>query len=179
MESTPAPRTNALARLFLRGGRIYSYGIFDNLTQQQLTGDPLPSQTLLSTQQARYTFGPSLKIPMSAILNRANDIRAAKAEKERALGMRGVITGKIKEELIKRYIEVINTHEQLLIDRVLVDTYDIQTRRASREFEDGVIDIVEFTRLQQMHNEAIKGLQRQKSNFLLAVMLLETWVGKN
>ncbi|MEM9869278.1 MAG: hypothetical protein AAF765_16395, partial [Bacteroidota bacterium] len=37
----------------------YNYGIFDNLSNSQIAGDP-QSQTLFSTEQSRYNVGVSL-----------------------------------------------------------------------------------------------------------------------
>ena len=156
---------------------VYNYGIFDNLTTQQLSGQPNVGQSLLSTTQSRYSFGPSIKIPVSAILNRKNDIRAAKAEKERSLGGRDIIIAKVREETIKRYNDVVKNHRMLLAIRVMIDTYSIQTKRANKEFRNGIIDIAEFTRLQQMHHEALIAMESQKSDYQLSVKLLEEITG--
>lgn len=156
---------------------VYNYGIFDNLTTQQITGQPQMGNQLLSTTQSRYSFGPSVKIPISAILNRQNDIRAAKAESDRALGGRDMIIAKIREETIKRYNEVIKSHRMLLTIRVMIDTYSIQSIRAKKEFENGIIEVAEFTRLQQMHHEALIAMEGQKADYNLAVQLLEEIIG--
>lgn len=155
----------------------YSYGIFDNLTEQQLTGVPTASQTLLSTQQSRYTFGPSLKIPISAILNRGNDIRAAKAERERSMEEREVEKAKIREVVIVRYSEIVKSHRLIFIYSTMVDTYKVQSLRAEADYKNGIIEVAEYTRLQQMYNEAMVAFESEKSHLALAILLLEQVVG--
>ncbi|MEL6485171.1 MAG: TolC family protein, partial [Bacteroidota bacterium] len=61
----------------------YNYGIFDNLSNQQIAGDP-QSQTLFSTEQSRYNVGVSIRLPLSAIINRRARILSAKGEAEKA-----------------------------------------------------------------------------------------------
>ena len=46
----------------------YNYGIFDNLSNAQIAGDP-QSQALFSSEQSRYNVGVSLRLPISAIIN--------------------------------------------------------------------------------------------------------------
>lgn len=168
-------QTRWLDYFYLEG--VYNYGIFDNLTEQQLTGAPVNSQTLLSTQQSRYTFGPSVKIPLSAILNRGNDIKAAKAERQRSQEEREVEKAKIREVVIVRYSEVVKTHRLMFIFRTMVDTYKVQSLRAEADYENGIIEVAEYTRLQQMFNEAMVALEAQKSDLALAILMLEQVVG--
>ena len=156
---------------------VYSYGIFDNLTASQISGNPQSSQTLFSTKQDRYTFGPSLKIPISAILNRKNTIRSAKAEAERSIYEKEIDKANLRELVISRYSALIKAHRLLFVYGSIVDTYKIQSLRAETEYKNGIISVPEFTRLSQMLNEAIVAHEAQKTELSLAVLLLEEVVG--
>ncbi|SNZ01271.1 Outer membrane efflux protein [Flagellimonas pacifica] len=156
---------------------VYSYGVFDNLTASQLSGAPQASQTLFSTKQDRYTFGPSLKIPISAILNRKNTIRSAKAEAERSVYEKEIDKAQLRELVITRYNALIKAHRLLFVYGSIVDTYKIQSLRAETEYKNGIISVPEYTRLTQMLNEAIVAHEAQKSELSLAILLLEEVVG--
>lgn len=156
---------------------LYNYGVFDNLTSQMLTGAPQTGQTLLSTEQSRYSFGASVKIPISAILNRSNDIRAARAEYKRSLEGEKVGMAKVREEVIKRYGEVVKAQRLLFVLSDMVDTYKVQSVRAKEEYLNGIIPVAEYTRLTQMYNESVLALESQKSDFSLALLLLEEITG--
>ncbi|MEN1784063.1 MAG: TolC family protein [Bacteroidota bacterium] len=155
----------------------YSYGVFDNLTAQQLSGTPQASQTLFSTEQSRYTFGPSVKIPLSAIFNRSNDIKAARSEYKRSVEEAGIYKERLRDEVIRRYSEVIKTHRLLLVYGTTVDTYKVQSLRAEADYLNGIIEVAEYTRLQQMFNEAMVALEAHKSDLALAILLLESITG--
>ena len=142
---------------------VYNYGIYDNLTAAQISGAPQPSQTLFSTEQDRYIFGPSLKIPVSAILNRKNTVRSARAETERAKHAKEIYEVKVREMVITRYNHLLRAHRLLLIYGSIVDTYKIQSLRAETEYTNGVISVTEYTRLQQMLNESIVNHESQKN----------------
>lgn len=156
---------------------VYNYGVFDNLTAQQLTGAPQSTQTLLSTVQDRYTFGPSMKIPLSAIFNRKNDIRAGKSEYKRSVEEAGIFRERVQDEVIKRYSEVLKVHRLLYVHRTITDAFKVQSLRAEKEYVNGVIEVAEYTRLHQMYNESIVALEGHKADLSLAILLLEAITG--
>ncbi|MGX1928617.1 TolC family protein [Flagellimonas sp. 2504JD4-2] len=168
-------QTKWLDYLYLEA--VYSYGVFDNLTASQLSGAPQPSQTLFSTEQDRYTVGPSLKIPISAILNRKNTVRSAKAEAEKSRYEKEVDKVRIRELVITRYNGLLKAHRLLFVYGTIVDTYKVQALRAETDYKNGIIPVSEYTRLSQMLNEAIVAHESQKSELSLAVLLLEEVVG--
>ena len=49
--------------------------------------------------------------------------------------------------------------------------------RALADYENGIIEVAEYTRLQQMYNEAMVALEAQKSDLALAILMLEQVVG--
>lgn len=156
---------------------VYNYGLFDNFNNLQLAGNASPNQTLVSTKSSRYTFGPSLKIPISAILNRKNTIRSAKAETERSKYRKEIVKTEIHELVITRYNDVVKAHRLYFIYGTIVDTYKVQSMRAKKEYTNGIITVAEYTRLHQMLNEAILAHEAQRSELTLSIMYLEGITG--
>ncbi len=153
----------------------YNYGIFDNLNSQQLAGDPNNSQVLLSTEATRYTVGASIKLPISAIFTRNKLVKSSQADIEKAEYMKEYEKDLITQEVIVRYNELITAQRVYYISNTIVETYKIQSIRADKDYESGLITLSELTRLTQMLNEAIKSRESQRAVLIQAHQNLE-WI---
>lgn len=154
----------------------YNYGIFDNLSNSQIAGDP-QSQTLFSTEQSRYTVGVSLRLPLSAIVNRRARILSAKGEAEKARYETEVAEVELEQKVAELYNDLLKSHRLFFISGSIVDNFRVQSIRAEKDFANGVINITEYTRLQQMMNQATMGFELQRSEFISSVMALENIIG--
>jgi len=154
----------------------YGYGVFDNLSNQQIAGDP-GSQTLFSTEQSRYTVGASIKLPLSSIFNRGREIKNAKAEAEKSKYQKEYAIWELEQLIVKQYNDLIKAHRLLFISNSIVETYKVQSVRAEKDFVNGAINVTEYTRLQQMLNQAISSFESQRAEFLIALKALEGTVG--
>lgn len=154
----------------------YAYGIFDNLSNQQIAGDP-GSQTLFSTEQSRYTVGVSVKVPLSSIFNRNREIKNARAEADKAQYSKDFAVWELEQLIVQQYSDLIKAHRLFFISNSIVETYKVQSIRAEKDFANGVINVAEYTRLQQMLNQAISSFESQRADFLVAIKALEGTVG--
>ncbi|MEO0571306.1 MAG: TolC family protein [Bacteroidota bacterium] len=154
----------------------YNYGIFDNLSNQQIAGDP-QSQTLFSTEQSRYQVGVSLRLPLSAIINRRAKILSAKGEAKKARFETEVAEMELEQKVVTLYNDLLKVHRMFFLASSIVDNFRIQSIRAEKEFSNGIINITEYTRLQQMLNQAAMNYELQRSDFVAAVMALEHITG--
>jgi len=155
----------------------YNYGIFDNLSNQQLAGDPQASQALFTTEQSRYSGGVSLKLPLFALANKKTAKKATQAEIDKARYLRESFEDEVKEAVVLRYTQLLKAHRLFFVTGAMMDTYKVQSARAEKDFTNGIIDVSEYTRLQQMYNDAIRSYESQRSEFLLAYMYLESIIG--
>ncbi|TXN37207.1 TolC family protein [Flagellimonas hymeniacidonis] len=154
----------------------YNYGIFDNLSNAQIAGDP-GSQTLFSTEQSRYNVGVSLRLPLSAIINRRAKIKSAKGEAEKARFETQVAEVELEQKVVELYNDLLKTHRLFFISGSIVDNFRVQSIRAEKDFANGVINVTEYTRLQQMMNQATMNFELQRSEFISSVMALESIIG--
>lgn len=154
----------------------YNYGIFDNLSNSQIAGDP-QSQTLFSTEQSRYNVGVSLRLPLSAIINRKARIKSAKGEAEKARFETQVAEVELEQKVVELYNDLLKRHRLFFISRSIVDNFRVQSIRAEKDFANGVINVTEYTRLQQMMNQATMNFELQRSDFISSVMALENIIG--
>lgn len=154
----------------------YNYGIFDNLSNSQIAGDP-QSQTLFSTEQSRYNVGVSLRLPLSAIINRRARILSAKGEAEKARFETQVAEVELEQKVVELYNDLLKHHRMFFISGSIVDNFRVQSIRAEKDFANGVINVTEYTRLQQMMNQATMNFELQRSEFVGSVMALQSIVG--
>lgn len=154
----------------------YNYGIFDNLSNAQIAGDP-QSQALFSSEQSRYNVGVSLRLPLSAIVNRRARIKSAKGEAEKARFETQVAEVELEQKVVELYNNLLKSHRLFFISGSIVDNFRVQSIRAEKDFANGIINIAEYTRLQQMMNQATMGFELQRSEFISSVMALEGIIG--
>ncbi len=154
----------------------YGYGVFDNLSNQQIAGDP-GSQTLFSTEQSRYTLGASIKLPLSSIFNRNREIKNAKAEADKSKYSKEYAIWELEQLIVRQYNDLIKAHRLFFISNSIVETYKVQSIRAEKDFTNGIINVAEYTRLQQMLNQAISSFESQRAEFIIALKSLEGTVG--
>lgn len=162
---------------FVTLGSSYNYGIFDNLSNQQLAGDPTANQFLISNEQTRYNLGASLQIPISAIVNRKKQIKSAKLEVEKAAYNKLVGENELVELVITRYNNLIREHRMFIITNSMLDAATVQSLEVDKNYKNGIISVSEYTRLNQMLNEAIRSNESQRSAFILSLRLLENSIG--
>lgn len=154
----------------------YNYGIFDNLSNSQIAGDP-QSQALFSTEQSRYNVGVSIRLPLSAIINRRARIKSAKGEAEKARFETQVAESELEQKVVELYNDLLKNHRLFFISGSIVDNFRVQSIRAEKDFANGIINVTEYTRLQQMMNQATMNFELQRAEFVSAVMALQGIVG--
>lgn len=155
----------------------YGYGIFDNLSMQQLAGDVTAGQALFTTEQSRYTVGASIKLPLASVFNRNRKIKNAQAEADKSKYQKDYAIWELEQLIVRQYNDLIKAHRLFFISSSIVETYKVQSIRAEKDFTNGIINVTEYTRLQQMLNQAISAFESQRSEFLIALKSLEGTVG--
>ncbi len=149
----------------------YNYGVFDNLSNSQIAGDP-QSQALFSTEQSRYQVGVSLRLPLSAIINRRANILSKKGEAKKARFETEVAEMELAQKVVSMYNDLLKIHRMFFISSSIVDNFRVQSLRAEKDFANGTINVTEYTRLQQMMNQATMNYELLRSDFVAAVMAL-------
>lgn len=161
---------------YISVGANYNYGVFDNLSNAQIAGDP-GSQTLFSSEQSRYQLGVTLNLPLSAIINRKARIQSAKGEAKKARYQTEVAEMELEQKVVSLYNLVLKVHRMFFLANSIVDNFRVQSLRAETEFSSGIISINDYTRIQQMLNQANMNLELQRSDFIDALMALEHLTG--
>ena len=83
----------------------------------------------------------------------------------------------LEQKVVELYNNLLKSHRLFFISGSIVDNFRVQSIRAEKDFANGVINIAEYTRLQQMMNQATMGFELQRSEFISSVMALEGIIG--
>jgi outer membrane protein TolC len=150
------------------------YGLFDNLVlTQDLDYNDLATST---TEQTRYYLGFYAKIPLSDIIDKSN-IKTAIAESDKLKYLRAARIQELRELIIVRYNNVVKEYRGMVIKLNAVENYRVQQMRADEDFKNGVINVYEKARLEDMLSKSVIELEEAKLDFLTAFQVLEETVG--
>lgn len=152
------------------------YGLFDNLILKETLD--IEDLAVSTTEQTRYDIGIFLKIPLSSIADKSN-IQIAKEEGNRLKFQKLNTLSELRKLVIIQYNNVIKAQKKLLINSQQVETYKIQMIRAEKDYENGIIDIAEFSRLNNLYTTALINREDTKIEFITALQLLRETTATN
>ena len=170
---TQAAKREWMNNVGIEGGA--KYGLFDNLVLTQDLG--AEEITTAKTEQTRYYFGAFVKIPLSSIADKSN-VNAAKSEAQKMKYQKQQNVKELKKLIISQYYDVIRAHRYLVIRTNAVESYRVQMLRAKLDFENNLISVSEFARLNDMLLNSITSLEGAKIDFETAFRLLEETIGE-
>jgi outer membrane protein TolC len=150
------------------------YGLFDNLIITQDLG--LTESATHTTKQGRYFLGFYAKIPLSDIIDKSN-VKTAIAERDKLHYQREARIQELRELIIVRYNNVLKEYKGMIIKLNAVENYRVQQLRADEDFKNGVINVYEKARLEDMLSKSVIELEESKLDFLTAFQVLEEMVG--
>lgn len=168
-------RGNWLQALSLNGS--YSYGIFDNLNNQQLAGDPNASQLLISTTQTRFNVSAAVSIPFDLIFGRKREIRIAQADLEKTRASRKASENELRDLVIVKYFDLVLAYENFVIANTMLESQRIAAQRAHVDFRNGAIDYDSYSSTQQGFQDGIQKKNSRRIELMLAIKNLENLVG--
>lgn len=150
------------------------YGKFDNLVLTEDLG--LNDLAASTTQQTRYNLGVLFKIPLSRVLNGKN-VQLAEIEADKLRYQKEETLTKLRQLVIVQYYNIVKAHNKLKVKIKDAEAYKIQVIRAERDFESGMINIAEYTRLLNMQSSTNLSLEDAKVEFIMAIQILKETVG--
>ncbi|WP_168136448.1 TolC family protein [Draconibacterium orientale] len=150
------------------------YGLFDNLViSQDLGYDQSQAQT---TEQTRYNLGITWKLPLLSLAGGKNKSMAI-AEKEKAQYQREASVKELKELIIIQYGNIIRAHRKLVIYIAAVESMRTQMIEADVNYKNGIIDMADYARLQNMQLNAEISYEEAKTELITAMRILQENIG--
>ncbi|RXP45143.1 hypothetical protein EC396_15740 [Lutibacter sp. HS1-25] len=151
------------------------YGNLNNSSYSVEAGDSNLLST--STTQFNYGVGVYLKFPIFDIVNRKDQIKQAQLEVDQAKSMEEGMKNEIRQLVIKQYQEIILKQKLLSIKSQNLGNAKVNMEMVEKEFRNGVIPILEYTRISDITSKIESEFETAKSEYFLAKKLLENTVG--
>ena len=149
----------------------YRYGSINNV----FVG---PTTTQVTTSDAtRWGTGISLKLPIYEFFNKKNAVGIAVKEKEQAGFQREAAITELKKAIISQYYELLFREQSLKIRNSNMQSTALQLQMTELDFKNGKIAISELVRLSQQHAANQFEYEKEKREFLAALLILEEIIG--
>lgn len=152
-----------------------SYGNINNSAYSVEAGD----DNLLSTSTTQWNYGAGiyLKFPVFDVINRKDQIKQAQIEIDQSKSLEEGMKNEIRQLVIKQYQEVILKQKLLSIKSQNFGNARLNMEMVEKEFRNGVIAVLEYSRVSDITTKIEIEYETAKSDFFLAKKLLENTIG--
>lgn len=151
-------------------------GTFDNFSTNTSEGQS-PSLFATRSSQTNYGIGAYIKFPIYDILNRKNQINLAQTELEQAQSMAEMQRNEVRQLVIRQYNDLVLKHRLLKIRTKHLETAKVNYIMVEKEFQNGVVDVTEFSRISEITARAESDFETTRIDFITAYLVLEEIVG--
>lgn len=151
------------------------YGTFNNSSLNSLEGTSTVFNS--NTRQLNYGVGLYLKIPVFDLLNRKNQITAAKMELEESKSMVQFQEEEVRQTTIKFYQDLVIKQRLLQIKSESLANAKVNFQMVEKEFKNGIVSVSEYVRISGISTNMETDYEQAKSDYLVAKQILEDMAG--
>jgi len=152
------------------------YGHNDQLYYNQYSYDHEYS-LLSNSKQMRYYAGLSLKVPLSAIFNRGNQLKIAHHNVVKAEGEARKTSEQISSYVIELYYAALSNYKAMIIGRAQLESSQLEMDKAEKDFIDGHLSFNNYSiAVRNYYKEEIE-LEKAKNDFIQVLTKLELITG--
>ena len=162
--------------VFIEGAT--SYGMFDQVVVNQESGNTQPgAATLTRSEQIRYYGGLGLKLPVSAIASRRNELEIKRLALKKTEMEELQLREELKKSIIDEYFKLLYLQESLKTFQEIFHTLEISYMKAERELLNGRIALSEYALLASTVGKSKDDYFKAKNNFYAQYYKLEQITG--
>ncbi len=137
---------------------------------------PISSQ-VTTTDASRWGAGISLKLPIFELFNKKYAVGLALKEKEQAEYQFNEAILELKKNIISQYYDVLYKEQSIKIGNTNMQNTALQLQMAELDFKNGKIALSELVRLNQQHTSNQLEFEKERRDFISAVLILEEIIG--
>lgn len=143
-----------------------NYGLFDQVVLSGISSDGETNTGLLTkNKQIRYYGGVSIKLPLSSVSKRKDEIQITRLRLESAEQEYIQLQKDIKQVIIDEYYQLKYMEESMKTFHSIYKTLEISYLKAEREVKNGRMGINEFALLASTVGKAKDDYYKAKNNF--------------
>lgn len=162
--------------IFVEGAA--NYGIFDQVVISGLTYNGASNTGFITkSEQIRYYGGIGVKLPISAINSRRNEIEIKKLSEKQLEFEKLQLQKNIKQLIIEEYYKLKYFEESMKIFQSTYQTLEISYMKAERELLNGRIDLSDFALLASSMGKLKDDYYKAKNNFFAQYHKLQDMTG--
>jgi outer membrane protein TolC len=157
-----------------------NYGMYDQLVVRGFDdATVIPSTQLSRGEQLRYYGGASLKIPLSAITTRRNQIQYKQNMLESAHQQVLLEQQAIRETVIKEYYNLLYMEQSVATYHEIYQTLEISFSKAERDMQQGRIEIRDFAALITTLGKARDEYNKARTDYFAQYRYMQLLTGLN
>lgn len=157
-----------------------TYGRFNQFFTTQLTGEDAQGPgTILNSAQGQYYAGVSLKMPISSMLNRNQELNVKQLKREQTQWDTKQLRQDLRERIITEYYRLRFLKESM---RTLLSTFEtlhVSYLKAQKDVEKGRMKLDEFALIASTVGKAQNEYLKAKNEFYGQYEMLELLAGFN
>lgn len=155
-----------------------NYGMFDQLVISGYNTEGSVNTGLLSrSEQIRYYGGVSVKLPISSLTSRKNELNKNYFQLEQTNYEILELQKQIKQLVIKEYYQLIYFQESMENFFTILQTLQISSLKAENDLLNGHIDLNEFAQISSITGKAGEDYLKAKNNFYAQYHKLQNLTG--
>jgi outer membrane protein TolC len=132
---------------------------------------------LSNSKQMRYYTGLSLKVPLSAFLNRNNNLKIAHHNVNKAEGEARKTEEQITSAVIELYFATLSNYKAMVVGQAQLETALMEMEKSEKDFTDGVITLNSYSvTVRNYYKEEIEN-EKAKNDFIECLTKLELITG--
>ena len=163
-----------LKNIGLQGDVRYgTFNVFSTNTSEGQNPDVMATQE----NEFNYGVGAFIKFPVYDFVNRKNQMKLADIEIEQAKSTIESQKQVIRRMVITQYNDLILKFNVLKIKAKLLTLINANTVLIEKEFQNGQINISEYTRISGIQSNAESDYEKARIEFITCYMILEDIVG--
>lgn len=162
--------------VFIEGA--VNYGMYDQITlNSNNTENDVTSGLLTKTEQVRYYTGVGVKLPVSQVINRKNEVKINQIKIKQAHEEYLQLIKDLKQMLIEEYYKLLYLEESVRTFHAIYQTLEISRMKAEREVSRGYMDINQFALLSSTVGKAKNDYAKAKHEFYAQYHKLQDLTG--
>lgn len=148
------------------------YGTYDSYMSSG--GSSLSTST---SKELRWNYSTFFNIPLETFINRKNQLRQSKLEKEQAQAMAAVQADELRLAIVRQYNELLLKQKVLKIKSKFKETSEINMQLTEKGFTNGTVPMSEYAMISENYSRAETDFATALVEFQTAYQLLEVLCG--
>jgi len=155
------------------------YGTYDNLIVNQYQTSNQSTAYNTSNVGTRLQIGLSLRFSIFDFIKAKNNKKIAIKELEQSVWRKEELNSYLRQTVIKQYHEVLMNHSLLKVKTDFLQQTKLAKDFSEKDYKSNIVEYFEVVRAADAYQKAMTDYEKTKTDFIVALLLLQDIVGIN